>query len=393
MKSLKSQFLLDPDVVFLNHGSFGATPRPVFAVYQQWQRRLERQPVQFLTQELTRHLANARQALGRYLHADKDDLVFVPNATFALNVVAPSLPLQAGDEVLTTDHEYGACNNVWRAAAQQRGFRYVQQPIPTPVTTAVSLIDQLWQGVTPRTKVIYLSHISSATALYFPVAEICRRARAAGILTVIDGAHAPGQIPLDLEAIGADFYFGNAHKWLCSPKGAAFLHTRRARQAWITPPIIGWGWGVERAMSFGSDYLDALQWLGTNDLSAYLTVPDAIAFQEARGWTAVRAACHDLLEQTVTRVSALTGLPPLAPPHAGFYYQMVTLPLPQLTDPAAFKEALYAQYRIEAPIITWQERHFIRISVQGYNEPADLDLLLEALATLLPHYSRGSLRG
>ncbi len=387
MTDMKSLFLLDPDVIFLNHGSFGATPRPVFDVYQQWQRRLEWQPVYFLVEELPQHLAVARQALGDYLHAPADDLVYVPNATFALNIIARSLALGAGDEVLTTDHEYGACDNTWRFLSEKRGFRYVRQPIRLPVASATAVTDQFWQGVTPRTKVIFISHITSATALCFPVAEICRRARAAGILTVVDGAHAPGQIALDMTAVGADFYFGNAHKWLCSPKGAAFLYTRPERQALLEPLVVGWGWGEERTLTYGSDYLDYQQWLGTNDLSAYLAVPEAIAFQAQHDWTAVRQQCHHLLQDAMRQIEELTGLPPIYAAGAGFYHQMAAIPLPPIRDVKGLKAKLYQAYRVEVPLVEWNGRVFIRVSIQGYNSPDDVAALLNALAHLLPEFT------
>ncbi|MCB8923129.1 MAG: aminotransferase class V-fold PLP-dependent enzyme [Ardenticatenaceae bacterium] len=213
MKDLKPLFLLDPDVHFLNHGSFGAAPRPVMAAYQAWQMRLERQPVHFLVNELPGLLHAAREALGHYLHAPADDLVYVPNATYGVNVVARSLALQPGDEILTSDHEYGACDNAWALVCRKTGAVYRRQPIPLPAAPPQEMAAQFWQGVTPRTKVIFLSHITSPTALTLPVAEICARARQAGILTLVDGAHAPGQLALDLPALGADFYTGNCHKW------------------------------------------------------------------------------------------------------------------------------------------------------------------------------------
>lgn len=385
---MKSHFLLNPDVIFLNHGSFGATPRPVFAEYQEWQRRLERQPVQFILTELWDHLAAARRQLGNYVGAHADDLVFIPNSTFGLNVVAHSLQLGPGDEVLTTNHEYGACDNVWRFLSQKQGFRYVQQPLSLPVVSPETIVEQFWQGVTPRTKIIFISHITSSTALCFPVAEICRRARQAGVLTIIDGAHAPGQIPLDLQAIDPDFYFGNTHKWLCSPKGSAFLYVRPDKQSLIEPLVIGWGWGKDRTLSFGSDFLDYTQWLGTNDLSAYLSVPAAIKFQEEHNWTAVRQQCHDLLTQAMRRICNLTGLPSIYPDNAGFYQQMATIPLPQLVDTAAFKDHLYEAYKIEVPVLAWNDRHFIRVSVQGYNTQNDLDALFDALVALLPNFTK-----
>ncbi|MSP14320.1 MAG: aminotransferase class V-fold PLP-dependent enzyme [Chloroflexi bacterium] len=383
MHHLKEFFLLDPTVVYLNHGSYGATPRPVFEVYQNWQRRMERQPVAFLGGEITGHLLHARRVLGDYLNVERDELVFVPNATFGVNVVAHSLSLGAGDEVLATDHEYGSCENVWKFLSLKTGFRYIRQPIRLPVSSVAGIVDQFWQGVTPRTRVIYLSHITSPTALCLPVAEICARARAAGILTVVDGAHALGQIPLDLAALGADFYTGNAHKWLSSPKGSAFLYARRDKQSLIQPLVVGWGWKEGAEGATGSPFIDYLQWLGTNDFSAYLSVPAAIAFQAEHDWLAVRQACHELATQAVHRICNLTGLPSIYPQDAGFYHQMAVAPLPPNIDLGRLKAALIDQYRVEIPCISWQGRQFIRISVQGYNTQEDIDALLLALQALL----------
>ena len=382
MNNLKNQFLLDPDITFLNHGSFGATPRPVFAVYQEWQRRLERQPVQFIINELPDLLAEARQALGLYLNAAPDNLVYIPNATFGLNIVARSLKLETGDEVLTTDHEYGACNNVWQFVSDKSGIVYKKQPIPLPLEFDEVTLETFWEGVTAKTKVIFLSHITSATAVTFPVSLICQRAREAGILTVIDGAHAPGQIPLDMQAIGADFYFGNCHKWLCAPKGAAFLFAQPERQHLLDPLVIGWGWGAERSFSFGSDYLDSLQYLGTDDLSSYFSVPAAIAFQEKHNWKAVRQACHTLLSEAVAEINQLTGLDSPYPDES-FYHQMAVVPLPPQPDLAAFKSRLYDEFRVEVPGIQWQDAQFIRISIQGYNRREDVETFIGALQELL----------
>ena len=212
MPPLKEYFLLDPDVVFLNHGSFGAAPKPVIDAYQIWQLQLERQPVLFLGRELDGLLRESRIALGEYLNADADDLVYIPNATHGVNIVAHSLQLQPGDEILTSDHEYGACDYTWEFICIKTGAKYIHQPIPLPVHSGEEIVEQFWSGITPHTKVIYLSHITSSTALRLPVEEICRRAGEAGILTVIDAAHSPGQIPFDLQALNADIVFGNCHK-------------------------------------------------------------------------------------------------------------------------------------------------------------------------------------
>jgi isopenicillin-N epimerase len=380
---MRELFLLDPDVTFLNHGSFGATPRPVFEVFQDWQRRLERQPVQFLATDIGPFLAEARAALGAYLNVSGDDLVYVPNATFGVNVVARSLGLGPGDEVLATDHEYGACERVWQFLSGKRGFSYIRQPIALPLTTGEAIIDQLWQGVTPRTRVIFISHITSPTAALFPVEAICARARAAGIVTVIDGAHAPGQIPLDLAVVGADFYAGNCHKWLCAPKGSAFLYARPERQPLIEPLIVGWGWNSLPIFSFGSAFLDYLQYPGTADYSAYLSVPAAIRFQAGYDWPDVRQRCHDLAVEAIGRIHDLTGLAAIYPVDSEFFVQMALAGLPPIDDIAAFKKQLYQKFKVEIPCYEWNGRPYIRISVQGYNRPEDIDKLLEALKKLV----------
>lgn len=379
---MKDLFLLDPDVVFLNHGSYGATPRPVFAAYQEWQRRLERQPVYFFSHVLEGELRSAREALGAYVNAAADDLVFVHNATFGVNVVARSLDLGPGDEILATDHEYGACSNAWELACRKSGARYVRRALPLPGDSghdAAALAEHLWAGVTPRTRVLYLSHITSPTALTLPVALLCARARAAGILTVVDGAHAPGQIPLDLTALDADVYTGNLHKWLCAPKGAGFLWVRPSLQTAIEPLVVSWGVGPERNLYQDNDFVSALQWQGTDDPAAYLSVPAAIAFQAEHDWSAVRARCRGLLADTLARIAALTGLPPAYGHDGGWYMQMAIAPIPRQPDLPAFKVRLWERYRIEIPCIDWGGRHFVRISVQGYTTQADLDALVEAL--------------
>jgi isopenicillin-N epimerase len=382
MNNLRSLFQLGPDVVFLNHGSFGATPRPVFDVYQEWQRRLERQPVHFLATELPDLLAEARAILAGYVGAAADDVAFIPNATFGVNLIARSLPLGPGDEVLTTNHEYGACDHVWQFLSQKQGFVYRQQLLPLPVPAAEAIVEQFWQGVTERTKVIFISHISSATAVHFPVEAICARARQAGILTIIDGAHTVGQIPLDMAAIDADFYLSNAHKWLCSPKGSAFMYARHDLHYRLEPLVVSWGWGENKQFSYGSNLLDYLQWMGTGDPSAYLAVPAAIAFQAEHHWPDVRRQCHALLCQALDRIGELTGLESPYPDDT-YHHQMAIAPLPAVGDLAAFKTRFYDTYRVEVPFTEWHGRQFVRISVQGYNRQSDIDALLMALQNLL----------
>ena len=220
----QSQFFLNPDIIFLNHGSFGACPKPVFEQYQLWQSKLEEQPVLFLGRQYHDLIRKAIHPLAEYLGTSPGNLVFVPNATFGVNLIARSLNLQPGDEILSSDHEYGACDYAWSFNCSKQGARYVRQSLPYPSVSDDEMLDLFWHGVTDHTKLIFLSHITSPTALRLPVEAICKRARAHGILTLVDGSHVPGQIPLDLDQLGADFYTGNCHKWLLSPKGAGFLY-------------------------------------------------------------------------------------------------------------------------------------------------------------------------
>lgn len=383
MNNLRALFQLEPDLVYLNHGAFGATPLPVFEVYQEWQRRIERQPTRFFSHEARPALRAAREALGAYVGARADDLVFVHNATFGVNVAARSLPLQPGDEVLTTTHEYGACNNAWEFVCAKRGAVYVKQPITLPVTDEAQIVDQFWQGVTPRTRVIYLSHITSPTALTLPVQAICQRARERGITTVVDGAHAPGQLELDLNALGADIYTGNLHKWLCAPKGAGFLWVHERMHSQIEPLVVGWGYGPERGLFEENDFVSATQWLGTDDISAYLSVPAAIDFLAAHDWPAVREWCHTLLSAALNRITAITGLASPYLSTSRLYHQMAVARIPRQVDVATFKQRLLDDYRIEVPCFDWQGYHFLRISVQGYNSTDDLDRFVEAVEHLI----------
>ncbi len=387
MSNLKQFFLLDPDIHFLNHGSFGATPKPVFDAYQDWQRRLERQPVLFLGREHDRLLKDSRSALAEYLHADADDLAYIPNATHGVNIIARSLDLQPGDEILTTDHEYGACDYTWEFLCGKVGAKYIHQPIPLPVHTEDEIVEQFWKGVSPRTKAVYLSHITSPTALRLPVEKLCQRARQAGILSIVDAAHSPGQLPLDLQALGADVATGNCHKWMLAPKGAAFIHVRYELQPIIEPLIVSWGYRATPETTTGSRFIDLLQWTGTKDPAAALSVPTAIQFMQEHHWDDVRAECHSLLRVAVEKVCDLTDLPPLYPLDSDFYSQMAIAPLPPV-NAALLKSRLYNEFKIELPITQYRDWQFVRISIQGYNTRADVDALIDALSTLLPQVAQ-----
>ena len=387
--NLSEQFLLDPDVVFLNHGSFGACPRPVFEDYQRWQLTLERQPVAFLDSRrgLATNLRVSRAALAAEFGADEQDIAQVSNATSGLNVVIQSLPLKPGDEILTTNHEYNALEKTWAYVTRRTGARMVVVTVPLPLTSATAFHDTLVAGMTERTKVVFLSHITSPTALLFPIESVIAEARSRGILSVIDGAHTPGHIPLDLTAIGADFYAGNCHKWLMSPKGSAFVHVRREHQRMIDPLVISHGWTADNkdpgvVGPFGnSAFVDEVEMQGTRDPAPWLAVPAAIDFRREHDWWRISRECQRLAQETAARLADLTGLEALSSPQF-CAPQMVAMPIPAC-DPAKIKTALLVQYGIEIPVFEWQGHYIVRLSCQGYNTRAQMDVLLDALSELL----------
>jgi isopenicillin-N epimerase len=368
---VRELFLLDPDVVFLNHGSFGACPRPVFEEYQRLQRELEREPVEFLSlkRRFPGLIAAALERLADYIGASASNLILVPNATAAVNVVARSLDLQPGDEIVSTTHEYGGNDLLWRYVCERRGARYLEID-----TTPAGAVDELLGAFTPRTRALFVSHISSPTALRFPVEELCVRARDAGVLTIVDGAHAPGQIPLDLETLGADFYAGNCHKWLCAPKGAGFLRVRPEAQPLLEPLAVSWDWPAD-------EWAERHRWTGTHDPSPHLAVPAAIEFQADHGWDAVRSRCHDLAARAVRELSDLLGAEPRGVNDSEFV-QMAAVRLPQC-DAEELCLRLYREHRIEVLAQSWRGRPILRVSFQGYNDENDLDALLTALPELL----------
>lgn len=378
---LKDQFLLDPEIHFLNHGSFGACPKPVFEAHIEWQRRLEYQPIETLDRQTADEMKSARSALGEFVQCPAEDVVYFPNPTTAINMVARSLDLQPGDEILTTDHEYGAMERTWRFIAKKTGARIQVVPNPLPVTTHQDFIETFWRGVSESTRVIFISQITSQTALIFPVTEICHLAHEAGILTIIDGAHAPGQIPVNLMEMNPDVYTGACHKWMCAPKGSAFLYASKAVQPKLDPLVVSWGYESDRPSS--SKFIDYHEWQGTRDMSAFLSVPAAIAFQQENNWDQIQARCHAMMLEARTRLHLITGLPKICPEGSEWLGQMAAIPLPEL-DCTRLKERLYQEYRVEVPVYRWRGKPFLRLSVQAYNTLQDLDALVDALAGLLP---------
>jgi isopenicillin-N epimerase len=384
--NLVSHFLLDESVVFLNHGSYGACPRPVFESYQRWQLKLERQPVAFLdpNRGLSSWMRDARTALAGELGTAADNIVGVMNATYGLNIVAQSLDLKEGDEILTTDHEYAALEKTWAYVARKTGAKIVSITVPLPLTSEADFTNALRAGFTDRTRVLFLSHITSATALRFPIENIIADARAKGIYTVIDGAHTPGHIALSLDALGADFYAGNCHKWLMAPKGSAFLYVRPELQSMINPLVISHGWTADNAHPApfgGTAFVDSIEMQGTRDPSAWLAVPDAIAFRAAHNWNSVAADCTRLVQNTAERIAAWSGLSAFALPEF-CAPQMRAMPVPDC-DPQQLQRRLLSDYNIEIPCFKWQQHNIVRVSAQGYNSQAQMDVLVKALKAII----------
>jgi isopenicillin-N epimerase len=375
-------FLLDPDVVFLNHGSFGATPAPVFDEYQRLQLEMERQPVRWLQREADQRLATARAALAEYVGCDHDEIVYFPNPTQAINMVARSMRLEPGDEVVATDHEYGAMDRTWRVVCAEAGARYVQAHVPIPLPTADEVVERVWAAVTPRTRVLFISHITSSTAVRFPVEELVRRAREAGIVTIVDGAHVPGHIPLDVRAVGADFYTGAPHKWLCAPKGTSFLYARRDAQHLLKPLVVSWGW--ESLTPSGSTFVDHHEWQGTRDLAAFLATPAAIEWTRANDWEGQQQRSHDMVRTAIGRVDALTGLGSMYPDDVFRWYGQMAVALLPDVDVVELKRRLYDEFLVELPVHRFADQPMLRVSIAMYTVESDIDALVDALATLLP---------
>ncbi len=389
--TLREFFMLDPEVAFFNHGSFGACPRTVFEAYQRWQRELEWQPVDFMFQRAPEILGATRGHLAKWLNTAGENLIFTTNATTGMNTVARSLTLKPGDEILTCDHEYGAINNTWRYTCEKTGACVVVHTVDLPLESPESFADTFCAKIGPRTKLISLSHITSPSALIMPIAEICRRARAAGVLTAIDGAHAPGHVELDMEAIGADFYAGNCHKWLSAPKGSGFLYVRPEHHDQIDPLVISHGQyarggGISIVLGeSGAEHASLPErhdWQGTRDMAAWFAITSAIDFQREHNWPAVRQRCHATALELAARIAAIGGgLPAFASDPDCWHGQMISIPM-QADDLAGKSRQLYNDWNVVVAGGEFGGQGFVRISVQGYNTEEDCERLVKGLAAV-----------
>ena len=401
---LAGHWSLDPEITFLNHGAFGACPHPVLKAQRAWRDRLEANPVRMLARDLPGLLATARTELGAFLGSDPDDLAFVANATGAVNAVLRSLRFEPGDELLTDDHEYNATINVLRHVAERDRARIVIARLPLSPASGDDLVEPFLDAVTDRTRLALVSHVTSPTALVLPIERIVAALAARGVDTLVDGAHAPGMVPLDLDALGAAWYAGNLHKWVCAPKGAAFLHVRRDRQAGLRPITISHGANAVLGDAAPSRYRAEFDWQGTLDPTPWLSVPDALRFVGSLvdgGWPAVMARNRALTLRATRVLVAALGMEPSEAPPADRLGSMVALPLPAdgplgpdgpfVPDADPVHLRLLREHRIEVPVALWPvpaveaagpPRRLLRVSSALHNGPDDADRLGAALRAL-----------
>jgi len=374
--TLKQQFLLRDDITFLNFGAFGACPKPVFEKYQSFQSELEQEPVNFIQVKGPEYLKTARIALANFLHCNADDVVYVTNPSYAVNIIAKSFDLKPGDEVLTTNLEYGACDRTWKYYCGKKGATYVRQKIRFPLESKEDFITQFLNGITTKTRIIFISHITSSTGLRLPVEEMCAIAKEKGIITFVDGAHAPGQVEVNLSALQADIYTGACHKWMLAPKGSSFLYVNKQLQHLFDPLLVSWGY--ESVKPSHSQFLDYHQMQGTRDYSAFLSTPAAIQFMQENNWDAVNKECRMITQNNAERFCTLLNAEPLCPVSDDFIGQIYSIPI-KTKDPEKLKDVLYEKYKIQIPVMVHEEKIYLRYSIQAFNSNEDLDKLYDAL--------------
>jgi isopenicillin-N epimerase len=378
---LKEQFLLKKDITYLNFGAFGACPKPVFDVYQNFQRELEEEPTLFINELGPAYIKKSRQSLGKYLNCEADDLVYVTSPSYAVNLIAKSFNISAGDEVLTTNLEYGPCDKTWKYYCEKNGATYKRIEIQFPLQSKETFLEQFLKGITKNTKLIFVSHITSSTGIILPVEEICAIANQLGILIYVDGAHAPGQLSIDLSQLGADIYTGACHKWMLTPKGSSFLYVRNSLQHLFDPLIISWGYKSIKPSD--SLFLDNHQFQGTRDYSSFLTIPAAIDFMDKFNWKKVNEESKALTKNNAIRFCELFGTEPLTAISDDFIGQLFSIPI-KIKHPEKLHDILYDTYRIQVPVLNHEGNFYLRYSIQGFNELADLNKLYNALVELGP---------
>jgi isopenicillin-N epimerase len=376
MQNLEHFFLLRKDITYLNFGAFGACVKPVFERYQAFQKELEEDPTQFYNVKGPGYLAASRESLGNYLDCNMDDVVYVTNPSYAVNAVARSFNLQPGDEVLSTALEYGACDRTWDYYCIRAGARFVRQALPMPLKSKEEFAALFCKGITNKTKLVFISHVTSSTGLRLPVEEIAAIVKAKGILTFVDGAHAPGQIQISLKNSNFDFYTGACHKWMLTPKGSSFLYVKKEYQQLVDPLVISWGYKALFPSSSG--FIDYHQLNGTRDYAAFLSVPTAIGFMKEHEWGYIAAACRQLVKERAPDFSELLETPPLALVNDDFLLQLYSAEI-KTREPEKLQRHLYENYKIVIPVMRHGDKIYIRYSINAFNNPQDLDKLFNAV--------------
>jgi isopenicillin-N epimerase len=385
----RARMMLDPSVANLNTGSFGPLPRPVFERATELRRRLAEEPMDFLLRGAPPLLWEARERLAAFVGADPRRLAFTANVTAAVNLVAASLPLAAPGEVLLTDHEYGAMHWCWERAAQRQGLTVRTFPLPELPSSPAEIVAAAAAAMTERTRLLFFSHVLSPTGMVLPARELCAEARRRGVLTLIDGAHAPAFVPLRLDEIGADFYGANLHKWLLAPTGSGFLYFGKGAAERVQPLQVSWGWRYDRTRlderdEFGSTArLRLFEFEGTRDPCPWLAVPAALDFQAGLGFDAIRGRIAELTAHVRRRLTGLAGLAPATPDSPKLCGAMTAFRLPPQADAAALRHGLWERYRIEVPVVERPDCLLVRVSTHFYNTEEEADRLAAALVELL----------
>lgn len=370
---------LRPDTIYLNHGSFGPPPIPVQQARLEWQQRLDEQPMDFFVRQLEPAWFAVRERLAKLVGTTADNLIFVDNATVGMNIVADSFRLSAGEEVLLTNHEYGAVERIWDRACGLVGAQRKTVEMPLPFTTVGETVERIMSAVTPRTRLIVISHITSPTAVTLPVKEVCAAARERGIATCIDGPHALVQEDVALDALGCDFYTASCHKWLSAPFGTGLLYAAPVHQPKIRPPYLSWG---RLPPTAPSNWADEFLWNGTRDYAAIFAIPAAIDFIEGIGVKTFRQHAFGLAQYARRQISELTDLTPILPDDPAWYCSMAHVPLPPGSR-QPLQDELWKQFRIEVPIVEWNGGRYIRVSCHLYNDQGQIDALVRGLRSLL----------
>ena len=371
------KFNLNKDITFLNHGSFGACTKKVMNEYIQYQYQLENQPVDFIEKKVPKLLALSRSKLADFLNTSSNDIVLLDNPTTAINEVIRSLQLDRGDEIITTDHEYGAMDKAWEFITEKKGANYKRVELPFPIESSKDIFSTIVNSISQKTKILFISHITSPTGIIFPVEDLCKYARENNIITIIDGAHVPGHIQLDIKDLNPDFYIGTCHKWLCTPKGVSFLYVRRNFQDSIDPLIIGWGW--RDYDSNLSEFINNHEWWGTRDMSAYFCLPSALKMHETKEMIDGRMHCQSKIPIIRDIVNDITCQMKICPNN--MLGQMASMVMPNI-DHVNLKTTLINEYKIEIPVFKWKNMSILRVSYQVYNTEKDIEKLSTVLTKI-----------